>query len=185
MANRRPTIPLFTKLLLLFTIVPLVELFLLIKLAQMTTIWFTIAVILLSGFLGAAMVKREGFFVLRRAQEEATMGRFPADALMDGILLLMGGALLLTPGILTDILGFSTLIPAARAAIKALLYAKFRDRVTATFASGGARGMHVRFGGRPAAPPPPYSTPTASEPHDPQHDPFEKPSPFDRVAAKR
>lgn len=105
-------------LVFLFVVVPVVELALLIRLGGLIGLGPTLAMILLTGIIGANLAKQQGLSVLRRFQAETQAGRLPGDALVDGAIILFSGALLLTPGIVTDIVGFLGLLPPARAALK-------------------------------------------------------------------
>lgn len=104
----------FTKLILLFTIVPLFELYLLFKIAKFTSWSSTFLLVISTGVIGAYMAKKEGKQIIIRIQNEIGVGRVPGEELINGLCVLIGGALLLTPGILTDILGFSLIIPFTR-----------------------------------------------------------------------
>ena len=118
----------FLRLLLLFTVVPLVELFLLVKLGTVVGVGPTIALVLFTGILGAWLARQQGLEVLRRVNEDLSQGRMPTEALMDGVLILIAGAVLLTPGLLTDALGFVLLIPRTRAAVRKIVAARFARR---------------------------------------------------------
>jgi UPF0716 protein FxsA len=111
----------FIRLLLLFTIVPVVELYALLEVGSRIGAGPTIVLILLTGVAGAFLAKLEGFSILHRMRLELSKGRLPAGALLDGAMVLTGGVLLLTPGFLTDLLGFSFLIPFTRSAAKRLV----------------------------------------------------------------
>jgi UPF0716 protein FxsA len=104
----------FGTLLALFIIVPFLELYILIELAGRIGPLPTFGIVVLTGILGAALAKHQGLEVLRRIQTEMSFGQMPGDALFDGALVLVGGVLLLTPGILTDITGFLLLVPLTR-----------------------------------------------------------------------
>ena len=104
----------FARLALLFVVVPLVELILLIQVGQVIGVLPTVAVVLATGIGGAALARREGLRTLSSIQTELAGGRVPGRALMDGAAILFGGALLLTPGILTDVFGLSLLLPVTR-----------------------------------------------------------------------
>jgi UPF0716 protein FxsA len=108
---------LISRLALLFVGIPLLELFLLIQLGQWVGLWPTIGLIALTGFSGAALARLEGLRTLWKVKAELSRGRLPGSALFDGLAILVGGALLLTPGILTDLLGFSFLLPPTRKVI--------------------------------------------------------------------
>lgn len=116
----------FLRLLLLFTAVPLLELALLLEIGKLAGLPATLALVLGTGILGAWLAKREGLKTLTRVREEMAAGRLPAEALLDGLLILIAGAVLLTPGLLTDLTGFVLLIPASRRAIRLRIAARMR-----------------------------------------------------------
>jgi UPF0716 protein FxsA len=105
---------LLSRLALLFVGIPLLELFILIQLGQLFGIWPTVGLVIFTGFAGAALARLEGLRTLWRIRGELAQGRLPGEALFDGLAILVGGALLLTPGILTDLLGLSFLLPPTR-----------------------------------------------------------------------
>jgi UPF0716 protein FxsA len=115
---------LLTKLLLLFVLVPIIELILLVEIGQLVGTLPTIALIIFTGALGAFLVRRQGVQVLGRIRTELQGGRLPADSIFDGAIILVAGAFLVTPGILTDTLGFLCLIPASRRLIKRLIWTR-------------------------------------------------------------
>lgn len=102
------------KIFLLITIVPIIEIFVLFKLAQLTSIWTTILVVILTGFLGAYFTKKEGSNIIASIKYELNDGRVPGNQLLNGLCVLIGGILLLTPGLLTDITGFTLILPGTR-----------------------------------------------------------------------
>jgi len=104
----------FGKMLLLFTIVPFVELFILLELANRTSAITTLGLIVVTGIIGAYFAKEQGQKVIKHIQMELNQGRMPGNALLHGLCVLIGGLLLLTPGILTDLFGFSLLLPVTR-----------------------------------------------------------------------
>jgi UPF0716 protein FxsA len=103
---------------LLFVVLPAAELALLIEVGSRIGTGATLAVIVATGVVGAALAKREGLGVLAAVQRETAEGRLPAATLVDGVIILLAGALLVTPGILTDAFGFLCLIPAFRKLVK-------------------------------------------------------------------
>jgi UPF0716 protein FxsA len=105
---------LLSRMALLFVGIPLLELFILIQVGQLVGLWPTIGLVVFTGFAGAALARLEGLRTLWSIQSELARGRLPGNALFDGLAILVGGALLLTPGILTDLLGFSFLFPPTR-----------------------------------------------------------------------
>jgi UPF0716 protein FxsA len=126
-------------LFLLFTVVPLVELAGLVWLGGQTAWWVPILVILVDAVAGAALLRWQGLRTLRRIQEDLAAGRMPGDALVDGGLILVAAALLITPGVLTDLVGFALLIPPLRAQVKRGVQAWLRRHVevrTAKFRAG-------------------------------------------------
>jgi UPF0716 protein FxsA len=113
------------RLILLFTLVPAVELGLLIELGSRIGTAATLGLIVVTGVLGAGLARQQGLRVLRRIQTETSAGRLPASSLVDGVIVLVAGALLVTPGILTDVLGFLCLVPGFRSLVKASLRHRF------------------------------------------------------------
>jgi len=109
------------RLILLFTITPIVELFLLLKLAKITNVWVTISIVLFTGILGAFLAKSQGRLILFKIRSEINEGKMPGDQLINGLCVLIGGALLLTPGIITDAIGFSLVIPGTREVFKGVV----------------------------------------------------------------
>ena len=105
-------------LLLLFVVIPAVELALLIEIGSRIGTAATLGIIAATGVLGAALARQQGLGVLRRLQVETNAGRLPADPLIDGAFLLVAGALLVTPGVLTDVVGFLCLVPGFRNVVK-------------------------------------------------------------------
>ena len=121
----------FKILLILFIVVPLLEIFLLIQIGSVIGAWPTIGLVLLTAILGAGMLRIQGFSTLIQIRESLDRRELPALQLVEGLLLVICGALLLTPGFFTDTLGFLCLIPAIRSEIaKALLHKVFSVRVT-------------------------------------------------------
>ena len=119
-------------LTLLFLIVPFAELFVLLKVGGAIGVLNTIVVLLAVSALGAWLVKREGLTVLRRAQQRVEAGEMPGRELIDGVLILFAGALLLTPGFLTDVLGVVLLFPPTRAAFRAYAVSMLARRAHTT-----------------------------------------------------
>ena len=111
----------FFKLFLLFSIVPAVELAILVYAGSRIGIPETLSIVIATAIAGAYLVRREGIGVLLRIQNELNQGTFPADSMLDGALVLVAGALLLTPGFITDIIGFLLVLPASRPMIKSVI----------------------------------------------------------------
>jgi UPF0716 protein FxsA len=127
----------FAQLLLLFIGVPLIEVLILIQLGSQFGFWPTILLVIGTGFLGAYFAKIYGLTIWSKIQEDLRAGRMPADKLVDGLLILIGGVVLLTPGLLTDILGFMLLIPYTRNFFKKFAKSKFR-----TMSEGQSTTIH-------------------------------------------
>jgi UPF0716 protein FxsA len=109
------------KLFLLFTVIPFVELALLIKIGTIIGLFETILIIVITGMAGALMVRSAGVECLFRIQKNMDSGIIPTDDLFSGLLILVAGAFLLTPGLITDAAGFILLIPASRELVKKFL----------------------------------------------------------------
>ena len=142
----------FFYLLLAFVLVPIVEIWLLMRIGQAIDVGPTIGLILLTGTVGALLARSQGLGVLRRIRAESASGRLPADSLFDGLIILVAGAVLMTPGVLTDVFGFLCLVPAFRARLKDTLKRRFEravreGRVRFTF-PGGVPGDAAGPGGR-------------------------------------
>ena len=129
----------FVRLLLLFTLVPIVELAVLIEIGQHLGMLPTVALVLATGALGAALARREGIQAFHRLRDTIGQGSFPGEAILDGVLILGGGLLLLTPGILTDLLGFAALVPGTRYFIKYYLKTAIERRIRS-----GSIQVHTR-----------------------------------------
>lgn len=106
------------RLAFLFVVVPLLELVLLVQLGRWVGLWPTLALVLTTGIAGAALARSQGLRTLAAFQSELAAGRLPSGPMLDGLAVLVGGAFLLTPGLLTDLVGFSLLIPATRGWIR-------------------------------------------------------------------
>jgi len=130
---------LFSRLFLLFVGVPLLELFILVQVGQIVGVWPTIGLVVLTGVFGAALARLEGLRTIWKIRGELGHGRLPGGALLDGLAILIGGALLLTPGILTDLVGFSFLLPPTRK----ILLRRIRKSLEGRLKSGAIRITHL------------------------------------------
>ena len=119
-------------LLLLFIVVPIAELAVIIQVGQAIGVWWTIAILVADPILGSLLMRSQGRAAWRRFNEALQAGRAPAREVLDGVLVIFGGALLLTPGFLTDIFGLVLLIPPTRAVVRAVLVRRFADRMIAS-----------------------------------------------------
>jgi UPF0716 protein FxsA len=116
-------------LVLIFILVPIAELFVIIQVGQAIGIWWTIGLLIADSILGSMLMRSQGRAAWRRFNDAARAGRVPAREVLDGVLVIFGGALLLTPGFLTDILGLVLLLPPTRALVRAVLVRRFAHRM--------------------------------------------------------
>jgi len=116
----------------LFLVVPFVELYVIIQVAHIVGVVPTIALLIVISMLGASLCKREGLAVIRRIQEQLSERRLPGVALLDGALVLLAGALLLTPGFVTDGIGLLLLLAPVRAGARRILKRALLRRVVVT-----------------------------------------------------
>lgn len=120
-------------LIALFIGLPIVELALLFKVHERVGLGPTVLLVLLTGIAGAALVRRQGVAILFRIQHEMEAGNLPAPQMIDGIMVLMAGALLVTPGLITDAVGFALLVPVVREYIRGWLRKKLEQRVRSSY----------------------------------------------------
>lgn len=111
----------FIKLIIVFTLVPIAELYVLIEAGRQIGVGATIGMIFLTGIAGAYLARSQGFNLINRIQTDLNQGRIPAEEMMDGAMILAGGLLLLTPGFCTDLFGFCLLTPVTRQFFKVWL----------------------------------------------------------------
>ena len=133
-------------LLAAFILVPLIEIGLFIEVGGWIGLWPTLGLIILTAVVGTALLRQQGLATLRRAQSQMDAGQVPAKELFDGVCLLIGGLLLLTPGFFTDAVGFLLLMPPVRDLLRQRLGGRM-TRVHLHRAGGG-------FGPRPGGPGP-------------------------------
>jgi UPF0716 protein FxsA len=119
------------RLVLLFTIVPLVELYILIKIGSHIGGLNTILLVVMTAMLGAWLARLQGLRTLQQIQVSLSQGQIPAEELIDGVLILVGGILLVTPGVLTDLFALVLLFPSTRTYFKRWLRRRF-DRMVAS-----------------------------------------------------
>ena len=117
------------KLILLFTVVPIIELALLLKLGAVTEWWIPVVIVVITGIVGGILAKSQGMGVFKKISTQLHSGQIPGDALLDGMFILIGGAFLVTPGLITDAVGFICLIPQSRRLLKHWIKRWFRRQV--------------------------------------------------------
>ncbi len=127
----------FRILLTLFFLIPLIEIYLLIKVGSWLGAWATVLLVVLTAVLGAFLLRQQGLATLERVRKSIAQGQVPAIEMLEGAMLIVGGALLLTPGFFTDAIGFICLIPALRR--KVIVWAIDRGLVMSVGGAGRAR----------------------------------------------
>lgn len=130
---------------LLFVVVPLLEIWTIIQVGQVVGAWWTLGLLVLSGVVGSWLVKREGARTFRAFREALSTGRLPHRELADGILILVGGTLMLTPGFFSDVVGILMILPFTRPLGRSVLAGAISRRLL-------ARGGSAASGGGPAFP---------------------------------
>ena len=130
----------FGRLLLLFITVPFIELVLLLKIGAKIGFTPTLGIIVVTAILGASLTRSQGRHTLQRFQQAQREGRLPHTEVMDGLMIIIAGAVLLTPGFLTDIAGFLLLVPPVRAAVRGRLAAALKGRIQIVGMSASSRG---------------------------------------------
>ena len=126
------------RLLLLFTLMPIIELALLIQIGARLGTWPTVGLVVATGVTGAALARSQGLRTFGRLRLSLASGRFPGDELINAVLILAGGLLLLTPGVLTDLCGLLVLVPWSRGVIRQALVRAVRRRL-----GGGQTRFHI------------------------------------------
>lgn len=134
------------RLVILFLVTPAVELALLLKVGQLIGHWETVGIIVMTGLAGSYLAKREGLSAWQRLNQSLSKGGLPGKELVDGVIILVAGALLITPGVLTDVVGFMGLIPPTRALIRKLIM----NRVKKKMDDGSLNIQFGFFGGFPS-----------------------------------
>ena len=125
-------------LFLIFIVVPIVEIYVIIQVGQAIGPLWTVALLIADSILGAWLMRAQGRVAWRRFNEALAAGRVPAREVLDGALVIFGGAFLLTPGFITDILGLILLLPPTRAIVRAVLVRRLAHRFVIT-ATGSRR----------------------------------------------
>jgi UPF0716 protein FxsA len=140
----------FFKLALLFVTIPLVELALLVWVGSILGFWPTIALVIVTGVVGALLAKLAGVHVILQIKREILSGRMPVGHMVDGLLVLVGGIVLLTPGLLTDVFGFALLIPWSRRVFRRLVQTRIQRMVESRRVEVlGGRPIEMDFDSRP------------------------------------
>ncbi|WP_341582236.1 FxsA family protein [Marinobacter metalliresistant] len=151
--------------LFLFIIMPIAEMAVLIKVGGMIGVLNTVGLVLLTAVIGAWLLRQQGLATLLKANQRLNSGELPAREVAEGLILAVGGALLLTPGFITDTVGFLCLIPGTRHWLAAQALKRME-------VAGRSRSFHFRSGGG--------SNPFGQDPFGGRENPFGQQSPFDR-----
>lgn len=152
-------------ILALFIAVPLAEIAVFIKVGEFLGIGWTVALVIITAMAGTALLRSQGFSVLARAQSAIAEGRVPVDSVIDGVCLLIAGAFLLTPGLITDTIGFLLFIPPLRQGLARWLFNRMVQKAE----------IHVTHPGRrpPGDAPGPHTGPTIEADFEPVKEPPE------------
>ena len=132
----------FLKLFLAFTLIPFVEIYLLIKIGEQIGAFNTILIVILTGLLGASLARLEDIKTMTKVRESLNRGDLPAEEMLDAMLIFVAGVVLLTPGFITDLTGLALLVPKLRYWFKRWLRRKFDEWLEKT---NGRGGMSIRF----------------------------------------
>ncbi len=138
--------------LLAFITVPIIEIAVFIQVGEIIGLWSTLGVVVLTAVIGTALLRQQGISILFRIQENLEANRMPVRELFDGVCLVVAGALLLTPGFVTDTVGFLLFVPPVRAAIAAWIAARVLARADVRFTHTETRRAGPRGGSAGAAP---------------------------------
>jgi UPF0716 protein FxsA len=118
-------------LFLLFTLLPMLEIALLVWIGMQTSVWFVLALVIGTGILGAALARYQGWQTVRRISADLDMGRMPGESLLDGLLVLLAALLLIMPGVLSDLAAIGLLFPPSRRALKGFVRRRLQARMVA------------------------------------------------------
>ena len=131
----------FRILTVLFVVLPIIEIWVLIRVAAVVGGLEAVSLVILVSVVGAWLVRREGMGVLRKVEQRLAAGELPSRELVDGVLIAVGGALMLTPGFVTDAVSLLLLFPPTRIVARTWLMTRYRGRIhTAPFGGPGAFG---------------------------------------------
>ena len=133
------TFPIF---FILFLVIPIIEIFFLIKVGEVIGALPTIILVVLTAVIGAGLLRQQGLSTLARFQQNLSTGKIPAQEMVEGILLAVGGALLMTPGFVTDTMGFLCLLPFSRKFLAGNIIKRSKNKFTAGMSGGFYQESH-------------------------------------------
>ena len=136
----------FFKLFLLFTATPLIELALLIKLGEIFGFLHTFTMVIITGAIGAWLARSQGIKVVNEFRQSVQNGEMPADPLIEGLMIVVGGAFLVTPGVITDIAGFTLVIPFTRKIMRRFVKRYLGDNLHVSKGFDGTQGFYYTNG---------------------------------------
>ena len=143
----------FAKLFLLFSATSLLEIFILVKVGGLLGAWPTVGLVIVTALVGSSLVRSQGIQTMFKVQERINQGEMPGQQLIEGMMLVIAGVLLVTPGFVTDFCGLMLLQPLVRAKLAAAAMKKFQLQMVT--GAGGHAGFHGGFAsGQPFSPPP-------------------------------
>ncbi|MEH6445975.1 MAG: FxsA family protein [Oceanospirillaceae bacterium] len=125
---------------ILFIVIPIIEITILINVGQLIGAWYTIALVLFSAFVGVNMLRYQGLATLGRAQQKMSQGEMPQQEMIEGLVLAVGGALLITPGFVTDVIGFCCLVPLTRIGFIKIVSHRFKHSMSAKMSGAASFG---------------------------------------------
>ena len=164
-------------LVLVFILVPIAELYVIIKVGGAIGVFPTLALLVADAVLGSMLLRQQGRAAWVRFNRALAENRVPHKEIIDGVLVIMGGALLLTPGFITDIFGLIFLIPPTRALVRRIAARTVLRRMALGGAAGWAFGRATRSRRRPAPGPPPPGGPPPRGPAPEEGFSWEQPAP--------
>lgn len=127
------------KLILLFTLLPLIDFAILLNIGSYIGFKYTVAIVILTGLTGAYFAKREGRDIITKIKFDISQGKMPADELLGGLCVIIGGAFLLAPGLITDVLGLMLVLPITRTSFVNIIKRRFKSMLT-----GGSLWFYFR-----------------------------------------
>jgi UPF0716 protein FxsA len=127
-------------LVLIFIVLPIAELYVIIQVGELVGVWWTLAILVADSILGSLLLRGQGRTAWRRFNEALAAGRPPAREVLDGGLIIFGGAFLITPGFISDVIGLLLILPPTRAVFRRLLVRRYSRKLVSGLAGRATRG---------------------------------------------
>jgi UPF0716 protein FxsA len=157
-------------LVLIFIVLPIAELYVIIQVGEAIGVWWTLAILVADSVLGSLLLRSQGRSAWRRFNETLAAGRPPAREVLDGGLIIFGGAFLITPGFISDVIGLLLILPPTRAVFRQLLVRRYSRKLVSGLASRAApRARRPEGPGRPGRPGRDYDVEGTAHEVDPPH----------------